>query len=122
MLTLADVLEALTGHRLNMIETVINEAAIDSRQVIPGSMFVALPGERTDGHNYVADAFKNGASLALVQNRICQPSSPPSTCAAKPNLAEMTLPSSVLHGTRSACGSRTPCRPYNISPASSAAR
>ncbi len=46
---------------------VITEAAVDSRQVIPGSLFVALPGERTDGHAYVGEAFKHGASVALVQ-------------------------------------------------------
>jgi UDP-N-acetylmuramoyl-tripeptide--D-alanyl-D-alanine ligase len=35
--------------------------------VIPAGLFVALPGERVDGHDYVADAFKRGAHLALVQ-------------------------------------------------------
>ncbi|MBI4927761.1 MAG: UDP-N-acetylmuramoyl-tripeptide--D-alanyl-D-alanine ligase [Anaerolineae bacterium] len=67
MLTLADILEALTGQRNELARLVITEAAIDSRQVIPGGLFIALPGERTDGHNFVADAFKNGAVLALVQ-------------------------------------------------------
>jgi UDP-N-acetylmuramoyl-tripeptide--D-alanyl-D-alanine ligase len=46
---------------------VISEAAIDSRQVIPAAMFVALPGERTDGHDHIDDAFQRGAQLALVQ-------------------------------------------------------
>jgi UDP-N-acetylmuramoyl-tripeptide--D-alanyl-D-alanine ligase len=64
---LADVLEALTGSRPPNASLVISEAAIDSRQVIPAAMFVALPGERTDGHDYVGDAFQHGAQLALVQ-------------------------------------------------------
>lgn len=97
MLTLADVIEALTGHRLEMIETVINEAAVDSRQVIPGAMFVALPGEHTDGHEFVGDAFKNGASLAIVQKDM-KPQFATIDLRGRPNLAEMTLPSSVLHG------------------------
>ena len=97
MLTLADVIEALTGHRLEMIETVINEAAVDSRQVIPGAMFVALPGEHTDGHEFVEDAFKNGASLAIVQKDM-KPQFPTIDLRGRPDLAEMTLPSSVLHG------------------------
>jgi UDP-N-acetylmuramoyl-tripeptide--D-alanyl-D-alanine ligase len=78
MLTLADIFEAITGSpalrekvhgttRLRAGEWVINEAAVDSRQIIPGAMFIALPGERTDGHHYVGEAFKNGASLALIQ-------------------------------------------------------
>ncbi len=67
MLTLADILEALTGKRIEPSGLVISEAAIDSRQVIPGGLFFALPGERTDGHNYVEAAFKKGALLAVVQ-------------------------------------------------------
>jgi UDP-N-acetylmuramoyl-tripeptide--D-alanyl-D-alanine ligase len=67
LLTLADVFEALTGTRPAHSSRVISEAAVDSRQVIPAGMFVALPGERTDGHEYVADAFQNGAFLAIVQ-------------------------------------------------------
>ncbi len=97
MLTLADVLEALTGHRLEMAETVINEAAIDSRQIIPGAMFVALPGERTDGHNFVGEAFKSGASLALVQQDMTA-QFPTIDLRGKPNLVEVTLPSSMLRG------------------------
>lgn len=67
MLTLADMLEALTGVRPDRANQVITEASIDSRQVIPGALFIALPGERTDGHEYVEEAFERGASYALVQ-------------------------------------------------------
>jgi UDP-N-acetylmuramoyl-tripeptide--D-alanyl-D-alanine ligase len=70
MLTLADVIEALTNIRPALAETVITEGAIDSRQVIPGSLFVAIPGEHVDGHDFVAEAFRRGASLALIQHDI----------------------------------------------------
>src|SRR5512139_1648742 len=66
MLTIADALEALTSFRPTSV-TVITEAVIDSRQVIPGSLFVAIPGERVDGHDYIGEAFKRGASFALTQ-------------------------------------------------------
>jgi UDP-N-acetylmuramoyl-tripeptide--D-alanyl-D-alanine ligase len=66
MLTLADALEALTNFR-PIATTVITEAVIDSRQVIPGSLFVAIPGEKADGHDFVKEAFRRGASLALIQ-------------------------------------------------------
>lgn len=69
MLTLADILEALTGFRPERANQVITEAVIDSRKVIPGSMFVALPGERVDGHDFVEAAFQRGASLALIQRK-----------------------------------------------------
>ncbi|MBV6396657.1 MAG: UDP-N-acetylmuramoyl-tripeptide--D-alanyl-D-alanine ligase [Anaerolineales bacterium] len=66
MFTLADALEALTATR-PATQHIITEAAIDSRQVIPGSLFVALPGERADGHDFIGAAFLKGASYALIQ-------------------------------------------------------
>jgi UDP-N-acetylmuramoyl-tripeptide--D-alanyl-D-alanine ligase len=73
MLTLADVIEALTKTRPVMAEMVITEAAIDSRQVIPGSLFVAIPGDHVDGHDFLTEAFRHGASLALIQHDIPGP-------------------------------------------------
>lgn len=67
MLTLADVLEALTSVRPPNASAVITEGAIDSRQAIPGSLFVAIPGENADGHDFLPDAFRRGASFALIQ-------------------------------------------------------
>ena len=69
MLTIADALEALTNFRPNAV-TVITEAVIDSRQIIPGSLFVAIPGEKVDGHDFIDEAFKRGASFALIQKDI----------------------------------------------------
>jgi UDP-N-acetylmuramoyl-tripeptide--D-alanyl-D-alanine ligase len=69
MLTLADAIEAMTEARPRA-EAIITEAAIDSRQVIPGSLFVAIPGERVDGHAYVEDAFKRGAAFALIEREV----------------------------------------------------
>jgi UDP-N-acetylmuramoyl-tripeptide--D-alanyl-D-alanine ligase len=67
MLTLGDIIEALTGTRLPQALPVITEAVIDSRQVIPGALFVAVPGQRVDGHSYVQEAFQLGANYALVE-------------------------------------------------------
>lgn len=72
MLTIADVIEALVGIRPERAIQVITEAAIDSRQVIPGALFVALPGERVDGHDFVEDAFERGAVLALVDRDLSE--------------------------------------------------
>jgi UDP-N-acetylmuramoyl-tripeptide--D-alanyl-D-alanine ligase len=44
----------------------IRGAAVDSRRVVPGNLFVALPGERTDGHEHLAEAVANGAAAVLV--------------------------------------------------------
>jgi len=70
MLKLADALEALTNLHLEKTAPVITEAAIDSRQVIPGSMFVAIPGKRVNGHDFLDEAFKRGASFALIQQDV----------------------------------------------------
>ena len=39
----------------------------DSRAVEPGSLFVAIPGERADGHDFAADAVKRGATALIVE-------------------------------------------------------
>ncbi len=41
-------------------------AVIDSRQAGPGDLFVALPGERHDGHDFAAEAVRAGAAGALL--------------------------------------------------------
>ncbi|MBM3557640.1 MAG: UDP-N-acetylmuramoylalanyl-D-glutamyl-2, 6-diaminopimelate--D-alanyl-D-alanine ligase, partial [Alphaproteobacteria bacterium] len=40
---------------------------LDSRQVAPGDLFVALKGEKDDGHAHVAEAIRRGATAALVE-------------------------------------------------------
>ena len=40
--------------------------AIDSRAVAPGGLFVAIPGERVDGHQFVREVFDKGALAAMV--------------------------------------------------------
>jgi UDP-N-acetylmuramoyl-tripeptide--D-alanyl-D-alanine ligase len=63
----ADDLVRLTGGRLlARSERPIRGAAVDSRLVTGGEVFVALPGERTDGHAFVADAVARGAAALIV--------------------------------------------------------
>ena len=45
----------------------------DSRQAKAGSLFLALVGENSDGHNYCSDAFSNGAVLALTTKVVEEP-------------------------------------------------
>lgn len=47
----------------------ISSITIDSRKVVKGSLFVALSGQLTDGHDYVLEAFHSGACAALVSSR-----------------------------------------------------
>jgi len=64
---IANVLEA-TGGRLVQGDpaATLHGVATDSRQVTPGDLFVALAGERFDGHDFVARAFEAGAGAAVV--------------------------------------------------------
>ena len=67
MLTIGHLVEAITEEKITGLGEVITDAVVDSRQVTPGGLFVAMDGESQDGHDYVADAFERGAAAALVE-------------------------------------------------------
>lgn len=45
-------------------------ASLDTRTLSGGELFFAFPGEETDGHDHVGDAFARGAAAALVSRRL----------------------------------------------------
>ncbi len=45
----------------------INQITVDSRNVKPGSLFIALCGSRSDGHDFIDHAIKSGCSALLVE-------------------------------------------------------
>ncbi len=65
MLTLGNFIKAIKGDEYELALP-LAEVVIDSRQVKPGVLFVALPGENVDGHDFVQAAFEAGATAALV--------------------------------------------------------
>jgi len=69
-LTLADVVEGLTGSRPAGLGQPISMTVVDSRRAEPGALFVALKGEHADGHDYVADAFSRGTVAAIVERDV----------------------------------------------------
>ena len=50
------------------IKTSVKNITSDSRKVQPGSLFLAYPGDKSDGRNYIADAIKNGAYAVLWES------------------------------------------------------
>ncbi len=72
MLTLAEIRHGLAGHLLKE-PTIENEyypvgqVVVDSRQVTPGALFVALRGDKDDGHRFVAEALSRGAAAILAE-------------------------------------------------------
>lgn len=69
MLTLSvERLLEITGGELlvGAPDSMVNGLAIDSRGVTPGNAFIALPGERVDGHQFALAALEAGARAVLV--------------------------------------------------------
>ena len=64
---MTDVARAVEGLFLGE-DVEVTSVAIDSRDLLPGALFVALPGERTDGGRFVPEAFANGAAGVLVRD------------------------------------------------------
>ena len=60
------VLHPLRGGGQISTRDPIGPVTTDSREVTPGGVFVALPGERVDGADFVAEAIRKGARAAIV--------------------------------------------------------
>ncbi len=74
-LTLSQLAEAVGGRllpaRADTAATVVSGAVdTDSRLIAPGDVFVAKPGETTDGHLFVPAAVDAGAALAIVERSV----------------------------------------------------
>lgn len=86
-MTLGKVVNAIGGQVLHAPRSrKISGVSIDSRQILPGQLFVALRGERVDGREYAALAVAAGAAAAMVEQPL-------------PN-----LPQIVVANTRKALG------------------
>ena len=65
-LTLQEVIDALEGTCERPAPAgSVSRVSIDSRTVAAGDLFVAIRGERFDGHDFVGEAFAKGAMAAL---------------------------------------------------------
>jgi len=67
-MTDADTIITVTGAELlcGSGEAIASDVVIDSRKTKPGCVFVALPGERVDGHDYCLTALEGGARVLIV--------------------------------------------------------
>ncbi|HEV7927959.1 MAG TPA: UDP-N-acetylmuramoyl-tripeptide--D-alanyl-D-alanine ligase [Verrucomicrobiae bacterium] len=69
-LTLENIAQTMEGELLNASTArPITRLSIDSRQVKPGDLFIALAGERFDGHAFLAEAARLGASAVVAERR-----------------------------------------------------
>jgi UDP-N-acetylmuramoyl-tripeptide--D-alanyl-D-alanine ligase len=72
-MTLAQVANLLGLTTTPSAETEFHGLSIDTRTLQPGNLFVAVPGEHIDGHDFIEDAYKKGATAALVGRTIASP-------------------------------------------------
>ena len=54
----------------------ITGAVIDSRQVEPGYLFIAVKGEKVDGHRFIPQVFEKGALAVLSEQELSDPAGP----------------------------------------------
>lgn len=52
------------------LDTEVTDIIYDSRKVVPGSMFVCIPGAIVDGHTFAAAAVSAGAGVILVEKEV----------------------------------------------------
>ena len=57
-------------------DCIVESIVTDSRQVEKGSLFVAIPGERDDGHCFIPAVYEKGALAVLSQRRLDKPQGP----------------------------------------------
>jgi UDP-N-acetylmuramoyl-tripeptide--D-alanyl-D-alanine ligase len=71
-LSCGELASIVRGELAGVEPTALVDAAvvIDSRLIVPGGLFVALPGENVDGHDFVATATAKGATASLTSRPI----------------------------------------------------
>src|SRR6201992_3967149 len=66
---LSDILEGLAFTELQgSADMEISAIVFDSRQVVPGALFVAVRGTQVDGHDYIEQAVANGAVAVICED------------------------------------------------------
>ena len=74
-LTLGEIADAVDGRLLDADPTTPVKGTVeyDSRRLTPGGLFLALPGERVDGHDFAAAAVAGGAVAVLCTRPVAAP-------------------------------------------------
>jgi len=68
MFTVKDILTAVKGKLLSgNMEEILTGVSTDTRKIKKGELFLAIKGDRFDGHSFILDAVSKGAGGVLVQ-------------------------------------------------------
>lgn len=90
-LTAEDLVRLTGGRLLARSDRGIRGAAVDSRLVARDALFVALPGERTDGHDHLPEAVGRGAAAVLVTRPVDPAALPPDVTVVRVTDAQAAL-------------------------------
>lgn len=66
MFSYPDAAKALKTSLQKPVSVPLDGACIDTRKIVPGNIFIAILGEKQDGHDYLEQCFELGASGAIV--------------------------------------------------------
>jgi UDP-N-acetylmuramyl pentapeptide synthase len=66
--TAQELVAATGGTLMGHVRLPLNGVAIDSRVIAAGDIFVAIKGDKMDGHDFVVNALKAGAGVAVVSH------------------------------------------------------
>ncbi len=75
VLSLAEIADIVGGrlHRTDGTAEVTGSVEFDTRKLTTGSLFVALPGQKVDGHDFAAQAVESGAVAVLAAREVDAP-------------------------------------------------
>ncbi|WP_439555698.1 UDP-N-acetylmuramoyl-L-alanyl-D-glutamate--2,6-diaminopimelate ligase [Dyadobacter sp.] len=96
---LSTLLTDLKGARVTgSDDIIINALVLDSRKILPGSLFVALRGTQTDGHEYIGKATELGASAILCEELPAEISENVTYIQVEDSAAAMGLIAAAFYG------------------------
>jgi UDP-N-acetylmuramoyl-L-alanyl-D-glutamate--2,6-diaminopimelate ligase len=49
------------------VDAVVSDLQIDSRKIKQGSLFIAVKGVQSDGHDFISQAVENGANIIVAE-------------------------------------------------------
>lgn len=67
---LSELVAAIDGECYNMAEADVKSLEFDSRKVRSGAIFIAIKGEKFDGHNFIDDVIAKGAVAIVTQKKM----------------------------------------------------
>ena len=63
-------IKTILNYTQDLIDTTITFVSTDSRQINPQTLFIALVGEKFDGHDFIVDVINKGCPLVITQKEI----------------------------------------------------